>query len=254
MPSRFSAARVAQVGTNKNVGHRMATDAGQDDLEILRALYDGGLHYLDHQIGNLVQSLQTLGILDETVLAITSDHGDSLGEHNQIGHRMALYEPLVHVPLIIRYPAAFQSGARVADQVSLVDLYPTLLAQAGVDETAANARGFYNLLARPEPTTRPAVFVENVAPKSANSMVSRMVRTEQYKYIWNSNQQHELYDLSSDAGELTNLVNSRPVIAQQMCQQLEAWQRSNEQDQVETGRAEYEEVVLERLRDLGYVE
>jgi arylsulfatase A-like enzyme len=235
----------------------LAAGQGQDDIEIVRALYDGELNYLDQQIGTVVQFLQSAGILDETMLVITSDHGDCLGEHNQVGHRMALYEQLLHVPMIIRHPTYFHAGERIKQQVSLIDLHPTCLALAGVPAQVTDHEGFQNLLQTNDPG-RPNLFSENTAPKSMNSLVSRSVRTPHYKYIWNSNQAHELYDLPTDPEESVNLfydeTDSVQKVGRQLAQTLDLWQNRFGQQQVETMRAEYEDVVLERLRDLGYVE
>lgn len=85
-------------------------------------------------------------------------------------------------------------------------------------------------------------------------MISRSVRTERYKYIWNSTQAHELYDLVNDPEETVNLIYDEPAIAQKLQRELDLWQSRFSSDQVETTQAEYEDVVLERLRDLGYVE
>lgn len=253
LPKRFSPKRATQVGSNKEIMQRLAAGKGQDDIAILRALYDGELHYLDQQIGNLVQQLQTAGLLDDTMLVITSDHGDCLGEHNQIGHRMTLHEPLVHVPLIIRHPTYFHRGERVKQQVSLIDLYPTCLALAGAPLPAADSYDFHSLLGEAD-ANRTCVFAENTAPNSMNRLVSRMVRTSRYKYIWNSNQAHELYDLVNDPAESVNLYYDEPAIAQKLNHELEQWQNRFSNDHVETTQAHYEDVVLERLRDLGYVE
>jgi arylsulfatase A-like enzyme len=81
-----------------------------------------------------------------------------------------------------------------------------------------------------------------------------MLRTDRYKYIWKSDQQHELYDLVQDPGELVNLIAVRPEVARQMGKQLEAWHRSLENHAIETSQIEYDEVMVERLRQLGYVE
>jgi arylsulfatase A-like enzyme len=133
MPAHFSPWRVARVGPNKASILNSSEKRRAEDLEITRALYDGALNYLDHRIGELVAFVEGLGILDDTLLVVASDHGDSLGEHGHLGHRLTLYEQLVRVPLIIRCPARFQPGTRVSPQVQLADLYPTFLELAGAD-------------------------------------------------------------------------------------------------------------------------
>lgn len=254
MPKDFSSWRVARVGHGEDAVLASPEAQRKDNIEIIQALYDGELAYLDHKIGELMQFIETLGIMDETVVVVTSDHGDSLGEHDQVGHRMTLYEPLVHVPLIIRYPACFQPGMRVPQQVSLIDLYPTLLelAGAGMPETTTNSA--HSLIAPPPTDARPFAVAENTAPKSLDSVIARMIRTDQYKYIWKSNQQHELYDLVNDPGELTNLVTVRPHVARSMFERLKAWERSLNGKHVEMREAEYDEAILDRLRALGYVD
>ena len=81
-----------------------------------------------------------------------------------------------------------------------------------------------------------------------------MIRTEPYKYIWKSNAEHELYNLVKDPGELVNLVTVEPEVARRMEQQLENWKRSFTSGPIETSEAEYDDVILDRLRDLGYVD
>lgn len=253
MPGRFSPWRVAQLSTNKVEILAGPEKRRVDDLEIMRALYDGALHYLDDRIGELIRFVEAQGMLDDTVLVVTSDHGDSLGEHGQLGHRMTLYEPLVRVPLIIRYPARFQPGSQAAHQVQLGDLHPTFLELAGADASNSIANGFYSLLTPPEFVDRSFTVAENTTPKSLDNVVVRMIRTDNYKYIWKSNQQHELYDLVGDPAEVNNLVSARPDVARSMIEQLEAWERALEDKRIETRDAEYDEATLQRLRGLGYV-
>ena len=253
MPARYSPWRVAQVSPNKAEVLAGSPRRRDDDLEIMRALYDGALNYLDDKIGELARLLDAQGILDDTLLVITSDHGDSLGEHDHLGHRMALYEQLVHVPLIVRYPARFAAGARVAQQVQLADLFPTFLELAGAEVSDTAANGFHSLLAPPDPEARPFTVAENTAPSSLDNLLARMIRTDQYKYIWKSNHQHELYDLCKDPSETANLVGAEPEVARRLVERLEAWERSLEDKRIETRQAEYDDATLQRLRGLGYV-
>lgn len=253
MPTRFSAWRVAQVSPNKDEVLTSPAQRRADDLEIMRALYDGALNYLDDKIGELVRFIEAQGLLDDTVIVVTSDHGDSLGEHNQLGHRLTLYEQLVHVPLIIRYPARFAPGTRVSHQVQLADLFPTFLELAGADTAETAANGFHSLLAPPKAAERPFTVAENTAPKSLDNVLARMIRTDRYKYIWKSNQQHELYDLTRDPEETSNLVATEPDVARSMIEQLEAWERALQDKRIETREADYDEATLQRLRGLGYI-
>jgi arylsulfatase A-like enzyme len=254
MPKEFSPQRVARVGPHKDVMDRISDPRGQEDILILKALYDGQLNYLDEKIGELLRFIDSQKGLEDTVLIVTSDHGDCLGEHDHIGHRMSLYEPLLHVPLVIRYPARFQPGMRVGQQISLIDLFPTILELAGADPSALNGTGFHSLLSAPQQETRPFTIAENTAPKSMDGLVARVLRTERYKYIWRSDGQHELYDLAADPGELENLMGSAPDVAQELDVQLRNWQQSLAAYNVETIETEYDEEISDRLHQLGYID
>ena len=106
--------------------------SGQDtftpaQLNILRQLNRGTVSYLDRRVGELVRALEHYGLSEDTLLVVTSDHGDNIGEHNLLGHNYCLYQTLVHVPLIIHFPGRLAPG-RVDAQVQTTDLYPTILA------------------------------------------------------------------------------------------------------------------------------
>ncbi len=226
----------------------------QQALEVLRAFYDGGLAYLDQRFGELVELFRQHDLLDDTVIVFASDHGDSLGEHNLIGHRIALYEEMIHVPLIIRYPAVFEPGTRVTDLVQLIDLYPTLLMLAEVEETMPHEASLYTLhpLYR---APRPFAVAENITPKRWGSELHRMVRTERYKYIWKASGSHELYDLEQDPTEEHNIVEAAPEVLRQLTQMLAEWEEAVAEYALEGQlEAQYEDVVVEHLRALGYVE
>lgn len=254
MPKEFTPQRVTQVGTNRDVIERISNSQGQEDVLILQALYDGQLSYLDQKLGELVRFIDSQEELENTVLIVTSDHGDCLGEHNHVGHRMSLYEPLLRVPLIIRHPAHFQPGKRVSQQVSLIDLFPTILELSGADRSMLNGTGFHSLLSAPEQEARRFTIAENTAPKSLDGLVSRALRTDRYKYIWRSDGQHELYDLKADPGELENLVGSATEVEQELAMQLGAWQQSLAAFDVETIETEYDEEISDRLHQLGYID
>ena len=113
----------------------------EGDFEIQRALYDSALYYLDSLIGKFITDLKNRGALDDTILIITGDHGESLGEHGHIDHYYVLNESLLHVPFILYNPSRFGSGS-IATQIQTLDLYPTLLKIAGVNpESYAHHQG-----------------------------------------------------------------------------------------------------------------
>lgn len=104
------------------------------DLEHLIALYDGEIAYWDSAFGQMLAYLDGLALLDNSVIIVTSDHGQMFGEHGKWVHRSSLCEEVLRVPFIVRYPERFAGGLQIDEPVSLVDLTPTVLDL--LDETA----------------------------------------------------------------------------------------------------------------------
>ena len=92
---------------NQNAGAFLSGNVRmeEEDFYILRCLYDGALAYIDYKVGELV--LKGNNLLDDTILIITSDHGENIGEHNLMDHQFCLYDTLLHIPLVIRFPREF---------------------------------------------------------------------------------------------------------------------------------------------------
>ena len=257
LPRNCSRWHVAAVSQQKRVDAESNGKSSHDELEILRGLYDGAVNYLDSKIGELTSFLKARGLLDDTAVIVTSDHGDSLGEHGQIGHRLELYEPLVRVPLVIRYPGRLAAGVTHTDPVELRDLFPTALELAGADcHEPADDTGYraVSLLHPQSADDRPWTFAENKAPQSHGGVVARMIRSRRQKLIWRSDGRHELYDLERDPGEVQNMIEQEPELACDLEGELQRWQDALTGEAVGAGVAEYGEHVLSRLRDLGYIE
>lgn len=108
-------------------------DMDPRDLEHIVALYDGEIRWVDHHLGLLFEALRQRGRFDESLIAVTSDHGDEFFEHGRKGHRNNLFDPALRIPLVIKYPERRHAGTRVAGTVGLGDIAPTLLAAAGLD-------------------------------------------------------------------------------------------------------------------------
>ena len=248
VPGRFSPWRVVRsTGRRDEVLAQQGT-AREEDLEILEGLYDGTVRYADEKVAELTEILSADGNLDSTFLAVTSDHGDAFGEHGHLGHRLTLYEELLRVPLVVRYPARFPAGTRVSGPLPIGDLHPTILQLAGADDIAE--ADFRSLLA--PPIDRP-VIAENTGPKSINGLVSRTLRDGNLKLLWRSDGRHELYDLESDPGERHSIADRDPGATRRLVERLERWVRSMEERSADTGDAAYDDETMERLRGLGYV-
>jgi len=129
------------------------------DLERIHALYEGEMHWTDTELRRIVDRLDELGELDDTLIVIFSDHGDEFCEHGSIGHRRTLFEEVVAVPLIIRLPGRLPAGARVSGPVSLVDLPATVLDVVGLPPLEGVAsRSFLPLIEGREQSGERGVF------------------------------------------------------------------------------------------------
>jgi arylsulfatase A-like enzyme len=246
MSSRYSPFRVARASGRRDEILTAEGPQRRQDLEILEGLYDGTLRYADEMVGRLADAIRSEGLLDDTLLIITSDHGDSFGEHGHLGHRLTLYEELLHVPLVVRYPESFGAGTRVREQVQLGDIYPLVLELAGIGADG----DFISLLA---PAADRTALAENTGPKSINGLESKAIRRPPHKFIWRSDDRHELYDLASDPGERSNRIENEPEVARRLHEKLDGMLREMRDDDVRTSDAQYDEETLERLRALGYV-
>ena len=204
---------------------------GTDPVRVLRDRYEGAVRYVDEQIGRLLGGLHRRGCLDDTLLIITSDHGESHTEHGIFFDHHGLYEPSIHVPLIMRLPGALPRGQRVRGFVQHPDLVPTIMELVGRQSPDGHVDGASLLpLARGEKDAlRPHVYCEEsyVQPK-------RALRDGRYKFITAVDGKgycrychkvhvgvEELYDLHRDPEETRDLADARPEIAERMRAELE---------------------------------
>jgi len=113
---------------------RPTQQIGDRDLRHIMAMYDAEIHWVDRHIGEIVQKLKDLGVYDNTIIAVISDHGDEFFEHGNIGHRTTLFAEVLKIPFILRVPDEARAGARVEELVRTYDLAPSLLDYAGLGE------------------------------------------------------------------------------------------------------------------------
>ncbi len=201
------------------------------ELGILTSLYDGEIAYVDSILGELVKGLRSRELLDNTLLVVVSDHGEHLGEHHMLGHKLSVYDPLLRVPLILRYPGRIPAGVRITTQVQAHDVFGTILDVTGVREgylprlpleDRAHEYTFAEL-------AYPRIFLEVIAKEisgwdaGAFARSLKVVRGQRYKLIRGSDERLELYDLVDDPGEKRNLAGTRPEVLEKMQKVLEAF-------------------------------
>ena len=270
--SRYLGERIGQARRVNQDPHKYMAgkvDMSEDDFEILRALYDVQLSFLDAMVGEFLDFLRDKGILDNTLLIITSDHGENIGDQGLMAHQYCVYDTLIHVPLIIRYPPLFPAGQRVYGQVQTSEIFTTIMSILGIEkeDIPNDVRGRSLVPAEVAANPLPFTIAEYLAPNmrrmlrvwpdgdySRYDRQLRALRQDDYKYIWSSDGRNELYNLKLDPKELHNLIDSEPEKAQDLGAQLERWLASLERSQFEDElEPEMEEVLRERLEGLGYL-
>lgn len=235
---------------------------GTGDIRYLVNLYHEEIAFTDAQIGRLLDRLQSLGHAEDTLVLFTADHGEEFMEHDWIGHTRNLFDTLVRVPLLLRYPGAIAPRV-VATPVSTLDVTPTLLDLVLGQPPGAHMEGVSlaeTLLNGSAPADRELfleVSFEPVSDEEKRNQEKRAFKTAlihgQHKLIHDlTTDTLELYELDRDAGEQRNIFGRDLKLSERLEARLRAWEQTHTETAGEKGSSASEED-LERLRALGYV-
>ena len=183
-------------------------DLNEARIRSARRAYYGAISYIDDKVGDLLAALAAAGLAEDTIIVLTADHGDMLGERG-LWYKMTFFEWAARVPLVVHAPGRF-APRRAAEAVSLIDLYPTLVDLAGGGEAPAEPLPGDSLvpLLRGETAAAPdAVYGEYLGEAAIGPLV--MIRRGLFKYVTGEGSPPQLFDLSTDPRELDNLA-TRP--------------------------------------------
>ncbi len=225
-------------------GRIQLTAAERDQLE---AEYDEEIAYVDDQVGRILAHLKATGRYDDTLIVVTSDHGEGFLEHGFISHSNDPFEELVHVPLIVKMPRSSGRGRRVKQMVAHVDLAPTLLDFAGVAPIErVDGQSFLPLLldpanARIEPRWRYIEYLDIVG-----------VRNERWKYIDRPLTEPRLFDLTADSAERVNCIADHPDVARAFAAAVAAAQKAR-RNRGESERVTVDQETIRALEAMGYM-
>jgi arylsulfatase A-like enzyme len=211
---------------------------------------------MDAEIKRLLDGLKQAGLYDNTLVIVTSDHGEAIGDRSALGHPASVHQELVHVPLLIKYPRSTGVAAdrQVDSRVSSVDVLPTVLDVAGIRLTS-DVQG--ESLRTMNPDQDRAVFSESFPDnlsrlRRRSDVVQRALYQGNRKLIVSSTGQAELYNLSQDATELQNLYSPDDPAARLLSSAMESWiQRI---PRVKPRDKKLDRQTVDRLRSLGYVQ
>ncbi len=226
-----------------------------EDFAFLEQMYDAEIRTFDERMKVFFDYLEAKGLSDETVVCITSDHGEEYGEHGSILHGRTHYQELVRIPWILRGPGV-PAGQRVERPVHLVDVVPTLLSLAGMP-ALPGVDGYDATLSWRDPSALPSLrylFSEadhnNLVNGQTRNNFKKSVRLENWVLHYNLvTGTKELYDLEKDAFERNDLAAQEPERVQQLFEKLEAYMQ-REGSAKDIGEVSAEE--QEKLEALGY--
>ncbi len=194
----------------------------EEDYKFWRAIYDEKISYSDEKVGEFLQEFNKLGLEENTIIVILSDHGTELGEHNRFDHGATLYDELIHVPLIIKFPNN-KFSKKIDIQVRAIDLMPTLIEVLNLEineniESQMRGESLIPIMQGKEKSGRDA-FSETDYRDYTHK---KSLRTNDgWKFIYTfETDEKELYNLKVDPKERINLIEQEKKIAYELEQEL----------------------------------
>jgi len=217
-------------------------------------LYEAEIAFWDDQLNRLARKMGLWG--DDVLLILTSDHGEEFGEHGDMGHGNGLHEEVVRVPLAVRWPKGLKGPRRVAEPVSLVDLYPTVVELAGLERPAGlQGRSLARLLRGEPDDAKSAVFMElhptRVPAAAWRKGGYKLIRTADDKKKGGCG--YELFDLVSDPGERLDIGRKNPKMLDGLRTELEAFSASLPPPPSAELKHIEDELFMQQLINMDYV-
>lgn len=231
-----------------------------DEEAVINAFYDAEIAHQDAHLGRL---LATLSALDDTMVIVVADHGESHGDHGFFGHSFVVYRELVQVPLLIRYPERFPAGRRIRTSVSTRRVFHTVLSAAGLDDNGlsltdvASEGGIAYAEAFPPQTF--LNLIEHRQPQLIERLrldrVRRAIYDGSHKLAVAENHVDGLFDLDADPGEKVDLSARYESTVLTLQTRLAAFVLAAEQQRLSgQGVGAIDEAMAESLRALGYLD
>ena len=229
------------------------------------------INYLDYKVGELVDHLKEKNLLDDSLLILTADHGEHLGEHGMYSHVASLYEPIVHIPLILRHPAAVKPETVSYQPVQHIDIFPTILESTDLGKrngVTTIGRSLFESLKKN--TASRTLFAEwegriphfvrdRLNNKNREKITQRftnklwMSRTADFKLIADSRDQFELYNTRNDPDEKINLCRKESTIFNKLRTALKSWRDCTTKAQTSESYDYSEDTLKKHLKALGYL-
>lgn len=236
------------------------SEVAGDPVERIIQKYDGEIAYTDEHIGRFLNGLEKRDLMKNTLVVLTSDHGEGLGEHGERSHGYLTYEGTIRVPLVFSMPGRLPGGETRGDLARHVDIVPTVLDLLGIEQRGPDRFDGKSLFAGEVLEGPEFGYFESATTYIVHHWSAlRGVRSVRWKYI--SAPREELYDLDADPGEVDNLVDRRPQVADSLRAELRAtvanmliYQGRDGGREMSADRERIEKTdFVERMRALGYI-
>jgi arylsulfatase A-like enzyme/tetratricopeptide (TPR) repeat protein len=214
--------------------------------------YDAEITGVDRHVGALLDAIAALPAAEQTLVVVTADHGESLGEHGESTHGIFVYESTLHIPLLLRWPGHLPAGRVYEGPVHQVDLYPTILAATGSKAPANQGADLLDALAGKAQAPARAQYSESKMSELGFGMAPlHALRDGDYTYV--RAPRPELYDRSSDPKEEHDLIAQQPEVAARMSAQIDRLIKDSEARGFHAREQPIDQQTEETLRALGYV-
>ena len=213
--------------------------------------YDGEIAFADAQVGRLIEFLKNKGLYQNTLIILSGDHGESLGEHGEKTHGFFIYNATLHVPLIIHLPGDMHART-VQNLVNLADIMPTVLAALNIQLPAhVQGQSLLPIISPKKEDNARSLYAETFLPRlHFNWSELRGVETETYHFI--DAPKPELYDLRKDPGETHNLFAEKKAVTEEMRVRLAKLIQQYTAGQELAEKTGLDPALMERLKSLGY--
>ena len=213
--------------------------------------YAAEVAYTDHCVGEVIAALKSLGIYEESLVVVTGDHGEMLGEHGEEEHCFFIYQSALKVPLIFKLPQGKVRG-RVTEPAGIVDILPTVCGLCGMEApVGVGGQDLSGYLQGKGASEKRYLYCESLTAEKYGAQGLQGVTDGRWKYIRSA--RSELYDLEEDPGELTNLIADEPKRVHYLSGQLDALLAEAGGAAESATSLTVDEQSAARLRSLGYV-
>lgn len=213
-----------------------------DDVKV--ALYDAEILYMDSYLGKLLERLKKDGSYDNSMIVITADHGELLGEHALWGHGQNLTQEEIHVPLLVKYPGDPALSTPYEEYVQTIDVFAMILHQLQIPLPE-------NVQSEVPPAITHPILSETFPLRKTDM---RSIIEDKFKLIWHEKGRDELYNIERDPREMFNLVDQRPQVHQRLVTRLERFVASLPAPEQPSTEKTVDRKTREALKSLGYLQ